>query len=169
MADNKKNKIDSFRFALCCAVLVAVMAIALYLHANTVQDIIAKLEKKGKLENVEWLVEYVSYLIPVVLVAIAMTVFYSIYKNGSPMAICKEKTLASLVLLAVTYGVMLPIIFSKTVVVDEKEIKLIDICINWFAFQFVPLVILALYHNSRAEYEKKLLEANGDGVEEKEG
>ena len=52
-------------------------------------------------------------------------------------------------------------------VVDEEEIKLIDISINWFAFQFVPLVILALYHNSRAEYEKKLADAN-ESVEAKE-
>lgn len=156
MTDNKKNRIDSFRLASCIVLLIATMVATLYLHANKVQDIIAKLEEKGKLDNVEWLVEHVSYFIPVVLVAIAMTTFYSIFKKGSPVAMYKEKTIASVVLLVVTYVVMLPIVFNKTKVVDEEEIKLIDICINWFAFQFVPLVILALYHNSRAEYEKKL-------------
>ena len=156
MTDNKKNRIDSFRLASCIVLLIATMVATLYLHANKVQDIIAKLEEKGKLDNVERLVEHVSYFIPVVLVAIAMTTFYSIFKKGSPVAMYKEKTIASVVLLVVTYVVMLPIVFNKTKVVDEEEIKLIDICINWFAFQFVPLVILALYHNSRAEYEKKL-------------
>ena len=165
MSKNKNYKIDSFRLAAGCALVVAVMAVALSLHANKVQDIIAKLQEKGSLENVEWLVEYVSSFIPVVLVAVAMTAFYAIFKKGSAIVICREKTIASVVLLAVTYGIMLPIIFKKTVVVDEEEIKLIDICINWFAFQFLPLVILALYHNSRAEYEKKLVEAADAGNE----
>ena len=169
MSDNKKFKMNSFRLVSCCALVIAVMAVALYLHVGKVQDIIEKLQDKGKLENVEWLVEYVSYIIPVVLVAIVMTAFYSIFKNGSPVAVCKEKTLASVALIAVTYCIMLPIVFKKTIVVDEEEIKLIDIAINWFAFQFVPLVILALYHNSRAEYEKKLSELaeSGDSAEAK--
>lgn len=158
MLSNKNFKIDSFRLAASCALVIAVMATALYTHANKVQDIIKKLQDKGSLANVEWLVEHVSYFIPVVVVAIAMTVFYSIFKKGAPVAICREKTIASAVVLVVTYGIMLPIVLSKTKIVDEEEIKLIDICINWFAFQFVPLVILALYHNSRAEYEKKLIE-----------
>ena len=167
MTGNKKNRIDSFRLASCIVLLIATMVATLYLHANKVQDIIAKLEEKGKLDNVEWLVEHVSYFIPVVLVAIAMTAFYSIFKKGSPVAMYKEKTIASVVLFVVTYGVMLPIVFNKTKVVDEEEIKLIDICINWFAFQFVPLVILALYHNSRAEYEKKLADTT-ESVEARE-
>ena len=167
MSENRKFKIDSFRLASCCALMIAAMVAAFSLHVGKVQDIIAKLEEKGSLDNVEWLVEYVSYFIPVVIVAIAMTVVYSLFKKGSPVAAYREKTIASIVLLVVIYGIMLPIVFNKTKVVDEEEIKLIDISINWFAFQFVPLVILALYHNSRAEYEKKLADSN-ESVEAKE-
>ncbi len=165
MADLKKGKIDSFRMTMCSAIITAVMGIALYLHANKVQDVIAKLNEKGKLNNVEWVVEYASYLLPVAFAAIAMAVFYSIFNKGSSVAAYKERSIASIILIAVTYGVMLPIIFSKKKIVDEKEIKLIDICVKWFAFQFVPLLVMAIYNISRVEYEKRIAaEEENDNV-----
>lgn len=156
MADNKNKKMDSFRLCVGCFFACATMVIALYLHANKVQDIIAKLNEKGKLENVEWLVEYASYFLPVVLVALVIAAVYSIMKKGTADIRQKEMTIVSVVLIAFTYAVMLPFVFSKKEPLEDSDKKLIDICINWFAFQIVPLIVLALYHGSRAEYERKL-------------
>jgi bacteriorhodopsin len=94
--------------------------------------------------------------LPVAFAAIAMTVFYSVFNKGAFAAKYQERTIASIILIVVTYGVMLPLIYSKTKIVDEKEIKLIDISVKWFAFQVVPLLVMTVYNSSKAAYEKRI-------------
>lgn len=155
MAHVNKQRIDSFRFVMCSVIASAMMAVMLYLHGNKVQEILSKLAEKGKLDNVEWLVEYASYFLPVAIVAIAITAVYSLMRGGSSAVIQKEKALVGAVVLIVTYAIMLPIVSSQKEPVGESEKTLMDVCVKWFAFQFVPLLVMIFYHSVRAEAERK--------------
>ena len=146
----KKLKINSFRTASASVIACAVMAIMLRLQTHTVQEILAKLAEEGKLENVEWLVEYAAYCLPVVPVVIALTIFYSLFK-GDKVAVHKEQTIVSVVLIAFTYAILLPIVVSNKEPIGESEKTMIEISVNWFAFQIVPFLIMLLYHSSMAE------------------
>lgn len=153
----KKNKINSFRTAWASAIVCAVMGLMLYLQTHQVQDILAKIAEKGNLSNVEWLFKYASYCLPVVPVAIALTVFYSTFKDDS-VTVHKEQTIATIVLIAFTYACMLPIVASNKEPIGETEKTMMDITVNWFAFQIVPMLILLLYHSSMTEEENKMQE-----------
>ncbi len=148
----KKNKINSFRAAFAAAVCCAVMGIMLYLHTNQVQDLMSKIAEKGNLANVEWLVKYLSYILPIVPVIIALAVYYTVFKDDA-IVMHKEKTLASIVLIAFTYAFLLPIVASKKEPIGESEKTMLDISVNWFAFQAVPMLVMLLYHSSMTEEE----------------
>ena len=156
MANNKKRKIDIFRLCVGCFCACFAMAMALSFHTGKVQETIAKLVEKGKLSNVEWVVEHLSYCLPVVLVALVIAAVYSIMKSGTAENKQSEMTIVSMVVIVFTYAIMLPFVFSKKEPIEDSEKTLIDISIKWFFFQLVPLIVLALYHGSRAEYERKL-------------
>ena len=149
----KKLRIDSFRTASASVIACAVMGIMLRLQTHKVQEILVKLAEEGKLENVEWLVEYAAYCLPVASVAIVLSIFYSICK-GDRITAHREKTIISIVLIAFTYAIMLPIIISNKEPIGDSEKTMIDITVNWFAFQIVPLLIMLLYHSSMVEEEK---------------
>jgi Na+-driven multidrug efflux pump len=153
----KKKKINAFRATLAAAVCCAVMGIMLYLHNNQVQDLMAKIAEKENLANVEWLVKYLSYILPIVPVIIALTVYYTVLKDDA-IVMHKEKTLASIVLIAFTYAFLLPVVASKKEPIGESEKTMLDISVNWFAFQAVPMLVMLLYHSSMTEEETDLAE-----------
>ena len=140
----KKLKINSFRTASASVIACAVMAIMLRLQ------ILAKLAEKGKLENVSWLVKYAGYCLPVVPVVIVLAIFYSIFKDDK-ITVHKEQTIVSIALIAFTYAILLPIIASNKEPIGETEKTMLDIMVNWFAFQIVPFLIMLLYHSSMTE------------------
>ena len=146
----KKLKINSFRTASASVIACAVMAIMLRLQTHKIQEILAKLAEKGKLENVSWLVKYAGYCLPVVPVVIVLAIFYSIFK-GDKVTVHKEQTIVSLVLIAFTYAILLPIIASNKEPIGESEKTMLDITVNWFAVQIVPFLIMLLYHSSMTE------------------
>ena len=148
----KKLKIDTFRTASASALACIVMGIMLRLQTHKVQEILAKLSEEGKLKNVEWLVEYAAYCLPVVPVVIVLAIFYSLFK-GDKMTVHKEQTIVSVVLIAFTYAILLPIIASNKEPIGESEKTMLEITVNWFAFQIVPFLIMLLYHSSMAEEE----------------
>lgn len=153
----KKKKINAFRATFAAAVCCAVMGIMLYLHNNQVQGLMAKIAEKGNLANVEWLVKYLSYILPIVPVIIALTVYYTVFKDDA-IVMHKEKTLASIVLIAFTYAFLLPVVASKKEPIGESEKTMLDISVNWFAFQAVPMLVMLLYHSSMTEEETDLAE-----------
>ena len=146
----KRLKINSFRAASASAIACAVMGIMLRLQTHTVQEILAKLKDKGKLENVEWLVEYAAYFLPVVLVAVALSIFYSIFKDEK-IIVHKEQMIVSIALIAFTYAILLPIASYNKEPVGESEKTMLELSVNWFAFQIVPFLIMLLYHSSMTE------------------
>lgn len=154
----KKLKINSFRTAVASTIACAVMAIMLRLQTHKVQEILAKLAEKGKLENVSWLVTYAAYCLPVVPVIIALAVFYSIYKDNK-IVVHKEQTIVSIVLIAFTYAILLPIISYNKEPVGDSEKTMLELSVNWFAFQIVPFLIMLLYHSSMAEEDNASAEA----------
>ena len=117
----------------------------------------AKIAEKGNLANVEWLVKYLSYILPIVPVIIALTVYYTVFKDDA-IVMHKEKTLASIVLIAFTYAFLLPVVASKKEPIGESEKTMLDISVNWFAFQAVPMLVMLLYHSSMTEEETDLAE-----------
>ena len=146
----KRLRINSFRAAGASAIACAVMAIMLRLQTHTVQELLARLEEKGKLDNVEWLLEYASYCLPVALAAAALAIFYAVFKDDKRI-IHKEQTIASVALIAFTYAILLPIISYNKEPVGEGEKTMLELSVNWFAFQIVPFLIMLLYHSSMAE------------------
>ena len=167
----KKLKIDTFRTASASALACIVMGIMLRLQTHAVQEILAKLKDKGKLENVEWLVEYAAYFLPVVLVAVALSIFYSIFKDEK-IIVHKEQVIVSIALIAFTYAILLPIASYNKEPVGESEKTMLELSVNWFAFQIVPFLIMLLYHSSMTEEDN--LEAEecdkpqGNDAQEKE-
>ena len=146
----KKLKINSFRTASASAIACAVMAILLRFQTHTVQEILAKIEEEGKLDNVAWLVKYAACFLPVVPVVIALVIFYSVFKDKSTV-VHKEQTIVSVVLIVFTYAILLPIVSYNKEPVGESEKTMLELSVNWFAFQIVPFLIMLLYHSSMTE------------------
>ena len=163
----KKIKINWFRVFFSSSAVCAVMGIMLYIHTHQVQDILSKIAEEGNLANVEWLVKYLTCFLPVVPVVIALTVFYSVFKDD-PATVHKEKMIATVALIVFTYALLLPVIASKKGPVGESEKTMLDITINWFAFQAVPMLVMLLYHSSMTEDEPEVTDASTTAVEGEE-
>ena len=151
-----KSGLNIKRLILCVIILSGVMAIQLYLYCNFFQDIYAKLEEsENSMTNFQWLLEHIVYLIPVASVALFQMIAYSgDDMGGAYSAKHREQAVEAVFVMLFTFLIMLPfvIIKSKTgETPDTEEIQetqsLIDITTMWFAYQFIPFLILIMYHS----------------------
>lgn len=158
MTTNIKKKINIGRIIACSLVLVLLMALMLYFYSTYFQDILEKLQEKGKLENVEWVLDHLAYAVPGIVIAAVMATFYS-NKDKYVLSVSqKEMGIISIIVALFTYLVILPYVISKKPVATEElsEVKsLIDITAKWFFAQMIPFVLLPLYHFVRSESEEK--------------
>jgi len=164
MANQKIRRVDSFKVTVFSVILCILMIVILHWHANGLQDTFADLEEIGKLPNVIWLVKHLAYVVPVVAVAVLLTLFYSNKEKYVPVVVQKEKFYITLIVAAFTYFVMLPyvIISSKmgeTVDPETGEAitTLLDITVNWFFVQIIPFLLLVSYHAIRRGTEEEEL------------
>ena len=164
----KKTRINSFRVASASVIICAVMGLMLSLQTGKLQNILLKISEKGELENLEWLFEYASYCLPVIIVAIVLTAFYSIFKAEDATVMHKEKTIASVVLTIFTFAILLPIVASKKEPLEEGGKTLIEMTAVWFAFQAVPMLVMMLYHTAMNDGSEKVIDTGEKASEEKE-
>lgn len=147
--------------------LCAVMAVMLWSYANETQEIFDELGKDGKMNNLLWLVKHISYILPVIVGAVALTALYSAAKWNQPAISKLEQGIAVLITMLFTYAVMLPYVISKTPeaplpqeIIDKLEKippSLIEITRGWFFVQIIPFILWALYLFVRCESEKREL------------
>ena len=139
-----KSGLNIKRLILCVIILSGVMAIQLYLYCNFFQDIYAKLEEsENSMTNFQWLLEHIQ-----------MIAYSGDDMGGAYSAKHREQAVEAVFVMLFTFLIMLPfvIIKSKTgETPDTEEIQetqsLIDITTMWFAYQFIPFLILIMYHS----------------------
>lgn len=173
MAENKKIKHDSFHIAICIAVACILMVVAFYLYCEKVPEIIEKLTKEGKYENLKWLFEHIAAFFPVPAVALIIAVFYSNRAKYVPVYRRKEQVFIACIVAAFTYTAMLGYVLLKKGEVSAEEVEevetLWDIGAEWFFAQIIPFCVLIGYHSVRVGSEEKELQENGDGKKRVEG
>lgn len=173
MEENKKIKHDSFQIAMCIAVACVLLVAALYLYCERVPEMIEKLTKEGKYENLKWLLEHLVAFFPVPLVALVIAVFYSNQAKYVPVHSRKEQVFIACVVAAFTYTVMLGYVLLKKGEVSGEEVEEIetlwDISAEWFFAQIIPFAVLIGYHSVRVGSEEKELLQTGDEKKRVEG
>ena len=154
MSEACKSRLNIKKMILCIIILSAVMVLQLYLYCTTAQDIFTKLkESENSMKNFTWVVEHVVYLLPVIVIALFMMIAYSGDRH-----ICavkhKEQAVEAVFVMLFTFLIMLPfvIIKSKTGEIPEpgevEEVQsLLEMTTMWFAYQFIPFLILIMYHS----------------------
>ncbi len=151
-----KSGLNIKRLIVCIIILSGVMAIQLYLYCTFFQDIYAKLEEsENSMTNFKWLLEHIVYLIPVASVALFQMIAYSgDDMGGAYSAKHREQAVEAVFVMLFTFLIMLPfvIIKSKTGEAPDAEKlqetqSLIDMTTMWFAYQFIPFLILIMYHS----------------------
>ena len=154
------KKPDKSRIAIFSGVLCILSMILLHLYANQVQDFIVKVNEKKNMPNVTWLLDHVTILLPVCILAVMLTVIYSNKDKYIPVITQREKTYITLFTALFTYLVMLPYVYFKSKngeVVDAEEVEAVetlwDITYKWFFVQVIPFMILISYHATRAGSE----------------
>ena len=163
------KKPDKSRITIFSGVLCILSMILLHLYANQVQDFIVKVNEKKNMPNVTWLLDHVTILLPVLLLAVMLTVIYSNKDKYIPVITQREKTYITLFTALFTYLVMLPYVYFKSKngeAVDAEEIEaaetLWDITYKWFFVQVIPFMILISYHATRAGSEaREIAESEG--------
>ena len=163
------KKPDKSRIAIVSGVLCILSMILLHLYANQVQDFIVKVNEKKNMPNVTWLLDHVTILLPVLILAVMLTVIYSNKDKYIPVITQREKTYITLFTALFTYLVMLPYVYFKSKngeAVDAEEIEAVetlwDITYKWFFVQVIPFMILISYHATRAGSEaREIAESEG--------
>jgi len=158
----RENAFRILRVLFVTVLLCFVMSAALTAHLGTFSEKIAELEEKGNMDNTIWLLEYLLPILPVIVVAIILTVSYTFgYVNVSSQ---REKAAIIAIVLLFTYCVLLPIVCARSegwrdpVPEGEEDVlSVLEKSITWFSVQIVPLVITLAYHLVRASGEKKEL------------
>jgi len=168
MANQKKAKVDAFKIVLYSAILCLLLLAVLYWQAHGLQDIIQRMEDKGKMPNAIWVAKHGAYIVPIILVTVVLTLLYSDKSKYIPVITQKEKMCIALISAAFTYVVLLPyvIISSKIGQADAEDAAnvktLLDITVNWFFVQIVPFVLWITYHAIRKGNEESEL---AEGIE----
>ena len=166
MENEKKNaRALAFRIikiivfsVLICIVMVAVLGA----YVKLVPEKIAELTEKGKMDNTIWLVTYASYLPPIIIVSVILTILYKFgYVKVESQ---RDKVIILVVLLIFTYAVMLPEVISRSegwrnppAEGEEDVVSLIEQTIGWFVAQIIPFALAIGYHLVKASSEKKEL------------
>ena len=165
MAGLKKYEYDWFKIGLCAVALSVLMVLMFNSYANEVKELIAELSEDGKSPNRVWLVENLFPAIPVLVVAIVLSIFYADKKKYVPVATQREKLIISLIVAAFTFvGLMVYVIMKGTETMDVEGEEVMKSLwkdnAEWFFAQILPFVVLISYHAIRAESEEKELIAS---------
>lgn len=160
MAGLKKYKYDWFKIGLCAVALCVLMVLMFNAYSKDVLDLISELSEDGKSPNRVWLVENLFPAIPVLVVAIVLTIFYADKQKYIPVATQREKLIISLVVALFTFaGLMVYVIMQGDGAVDAESGEAVKSMWEenavWFFAQIIPFIILISYHAIRAESEEK--------------
>ena len=147
--------------ALVCIVVAAVLDA----YVKLVPEKIAELTEKGNMDNTIWLVTYASYLPPIIIVSVILTILYKFgYVKVESQ---RDKAIIIAVLLIFTYAVMLPEVIARSegwrnppLEGEEDVVSLIEQTVGWFAAQIIPFALAIGYHLVKASNEKKELGDN---------
>ena len=158
------KKPDKSRIAIFSGLLCIMSMILLHLYANQVQEFIVKVNEKKNMPNVTWLLDHVTILLPVCILAVMLTVIYYNKDKYIPVVTQREKMYIALFTALFTYLVMLPYVYFKSKNgenVETEEIEVVetlwDITYKWFFVQVIPFMILISYHATRAGSEAREL------------
>ena len=174
MAEQKKVRHDSFRITMWIVVACIVVADAFYTHCRIVPRIVEKLTEKGDYKNVIWIVEHLTLVIPVPLVAAVISIFYSNKKTCVPVHSRKERVFIAWMVAIFVFVVILGFVLlnkdkAMGEAVDEKVKTLWDISAEWFFMQIIPFAVLISYHSIRVDGEERELSENNDEKKRVEG
>ena len=161
MIQNRK-KLDTFKIVICTVGLCLLAILIMHLYADKVPELVEKINEKGNMPNVIWVLEHVSISLPVIILAIALSVFYCNKEKYTPVSTQKEKFYISLFTALFVYAAMLPYVyFSSKGMADELAAEglksLWELTYKWFFVQIVPFMIMISYHAVRADSEEREL------------
>ncbi|MBR3879575.1 MAG: hypothetical protein IKJ24_05585 [Clostridia bacterium] len=166
MENEKKSAralaIRIIKIILFSVMVCFVMSAILSVYLDAVPEKIAELTEKGKMENTIWLVKYASYLSPIIIISVILTVCYKFgYVKVESQ---RDKAVILAVLLIFIYAVMLPDAITKSegwldppLEGEEETVSVLEQSIGWFAAQIIPFAIAIGYHLVKASSEKKEL------------
>lgn len=152
-------------------IVAAVICVALlglfYLRANTVEDIIAKLEEEGSMDNMIWFVKHFAALLPGIVMISLLSLAYGNADKYIPVITQREKLIVIFIAAIFFFGVLAPVASSSVIpeVIEEEEVikeatTVFKLLVNWFLVQIVPFIIIAAYHSIKADSEKKTVALN---------
>lgn len=163
-------KIVVFALLLC-----GVMCLSLKWYLESVSATLEYLEEEER-PNTLWLVQYGSVLLPVVSVAVLLTVAYRIGNGYIPVKTQRDKAIISSLVCVFTYAYL----FVKVCELSQgwnlppaegaEDVKsVLERSIIWFCVQALSFLIMISYHVIRASSEKNgLSEHTADGSEDEQ-
>ena len=164
MGNLKGNRVNVLRFVLCTLILCGVALATLVFQIKGVSAIYEALEnldpyKENDMKHAIWVLDFVWYILPAVLFATVQIIIYKFAKRTHPYIKHKEQGYEMLLLTAFVYAVMLPLVikYSNThppkvdVITGTVGKTVIEQTVMWFARQSIFLLIVMMYHFSRAD------------------
>jgi succinate dehydrogenase/fumarate reductase cytochrome b subunit len=163
MTYNKK-KLDHFKIVISTVGLCLLSILIMHLYADKVPEIIEKVNEKGSMANVIWVIERITIVAPVIFLAVALSIFYCNKEKYLPVNTQKEKFYISLFTALFVYGVMLPYVYFSSkgmaeALAEEGLETLWQLTYKWFFVQIIPFMIMISYHAIRADSEERELSA----------
>ncbi len=143
--------------------LLIVLTTALY-HAQYtyVDPFVAELRQgpefnsQQSMENAAWLVERISYILPVIFLAAAQTVPYIWVMKKDAATAHLEKAIEAFIITLFIFVYLMPSIAaeSKAALEGTPEANRLNDTIMWFGMQIVPCLLWIIYHIVRFQYLK---------------
>ncbi len=164
MANSDKKSIDLLKVILCSVALCVLMALMLSVYSSWVPEKVAQLEEKGNMDNMIWFVEYVTPILPVIILTAVLYVFYSKKEAYLPVITQREQGYITLWAALFTFFVMLPYVYlisqgegsAESLEEGEEVAKtLFETTFIWFVVQIIPFTAKISYHFMRASAEEK--------------
>ena len=159
-----RSKINILRFILCTITLCGVLVGMLIFQDKGIDVVYKWLENinpkaEGDMKNAWWLIERLAYILPVIACIIVQAIVYKKANKTSPRTKQREQGYEMLLAMIFVYAAMLPfaISYSKSHpgVVDTLtgtvDKTLIEKTILWFVWQAIFMLVVMIYHFSRAD------------------
>ena len=165
MKTEKSKKYDIVKIVIAAVALCIVMAIMFSMYNSIIPAKLAELEEEGDMENTMWLIKYGSYAVPVIVLAVILSLCYRKKGHYIPVISQREKGIVMIIVAAFTFLVILPYAIASSpdwqlpAANGEEEIKtLFETTAAWIFAQIIPFAIVITYHFIRASSEEKELE-----------
>ena len=162
MSGTKKYKYDWFKIMLCAIALGALMVLAFNAYSTDILDTVASLSEDEKSPNLIWVIENLSMVMPGIVFASVLTLFYADKQKYIPVVTQREKLIVALIVAAVVFiGILGYVLVNSGEQVDPESGEVIkslwDKTAVLFLSQILPFIIIISYHAIRAESEEKEL------------